>query len=195
MKNKLGIWTRFVQYLCILAAGMLLPIACSSGTGSGSGTASATAPAITTASLPGGVVGTAYSQALTATGTAPITWGIDSGLLPDGLTLNAATGVISGTPTVVNTFTFIVKAANAAGNDTKTFSVVIIPTYTVTFEDYYDINEDLEVQVSQGDTVTKPTNPTKTAEAGLSAAPYLHCPPSVLGTGTMAALCLILLRP
>lgn len=41
--------------------------------------ASGTAPAITTASLPSGAVNTAYSQTLTATGDAPITWSVKAG--------------------------------------------------------------------------------------------------------------------
>jgi len=59
----------------------------------------ATALSITTASLPNGQIGVAYSQTLTATGgTLPYTWSI-VGALPTGLSLNAATGIISGTPT------------------------------------------------------------------------------------------------
>jgi hypothetical protein len=94
-----------------------------------------TAPTITTASLPGGTVGTAYSQTLATEGDAPITWDIDTGSLPGGLNLSTA-GVISGTPTTANTFNFTVKAANAAGNDTKQFSITIAPapapTITIT---------------------------------------------------------------
>ena len=53
----------------------------------------AAALSITTASLAGGTVGVAYSATLTASGgTAPYTWSIASGSLPDGLTLNLATG-------------------------------------------------------------------------------------------------------
>ncbi len=56
--------------------------------------------AITTTSLPSGQVGTAYSATLAATGgTSPYSWSLTSGTLPAGLTLNAATGAISGTPT------------------------------------------------------------------------------------------------
>ena len=64
---------------------------------------SASAPEITVASLPGGTVREAYKQTLTATGTAPIRWTIASGALPAGLSLNTATGVISGTPTAAGT--------------------------------------------------------------------------------------------
>jgi hypothetical protein len=56
--------------------------------------------AITTSSLPNGLVGTAYSANLTATGgTTPYTWSLTSGTLPAGLSLNGATGAITGTPT------------------------------------------------------------------------------------------------
>ena len=44
---------------------------------------------ISTASLPDGIVGVAYSQALTATGgSGGNTWTVASGALPDGLTLS-----------------------------------------------------------------------------------------------------------
>ena len=57
--------------------------------------------AITTTSLPGGQVGVAYSTTLVASGgTPPYSWSITSGTLPPGLSLNASTGVLSGTPTV-----------------------------------------------------------------------------------------------
>ena len=83
-------------------------------------------PTVTTTSLPDGTVGQAYNQTLTAAGDTPITWSIDTGSLPGGLNLSTA-GVISGTPTTANTFNFTVKAANAAGNDTKQFSITIAP--------------------------------------------------------------------
>ena len=99
----------------------------------------AAAPTITTSSLPDGKVGEAYSQTLTATGTAPITWSIDGGL-PAGLSLNADTGEISGTPTAEGTATFTVKATNSAGSNTKELSITITKaapaehTITVTTE-------------------------------------------------------------
>jgi len=80
---------------------------------------------ITTETLPDGVVGTAYSQTLTAEGEKPITWSIDDGTLPAGLTLAEKAGVISGTPTTAMLYTFTVKATNAKGNDTKQLTIAI----------------------------------------------------------------------
>ena len=80
---------------------------------------------ITTDTLPNGKVGEAYSQTLAADSTAPITWSIDSGALPAGLSLNADTGKISGTPAAEGTASFTVKAASSAGSDTKELSITI----------------------------------------------------------------------
>jgi len=55
---------------------------------------------ITTSSLHDGGVGQSYSATLNATGgTQSYTWSVASGTLPAGLSLNASTGTISGTPT------------------------------------------------------------------------------------------------
>ena len=89
-------------------------------------------PTITTISLPNGTVDMAYSQNLATTGDIPITWSIESGALPTGLSLDPASGVISGTPTAAATFNFTVKASNDVGNDTKPFSItIILPTFTI----------------------------------------------------------------
>ena len=96
-------------------------------------------PTVTTETLPGGTEGEAYSQTLTAKGTAPITWSIASGTLPKGLSLNETTGEISGTPAGEETAVFTVKAVNALGEDTKGLSITIAkapePEYSVTVRD------------------------------------------------------------
>ena len=83
------------------------------------------APTITTDTLPDSKVGEAYSQTLAATGTKPITWSIENGDLPAGLSLNKDTGEISGTPTADGTAKFTVKAANSAGSNTKELSITV----------------------------------------------------------------------
>ena len=78
---------------------------------------------ITTTTLPDGKVGEAYNQTLAATGTNPITWGIETGTLPDGLTLVGDT--IKGTPSKAGDFKFTVKATNGGGSDTKELTIKV----------------------------------------------------------------------
>ena len=99
-------------------------------------------PTITTDTLPDGKVGAVYRHTLTADGTTPIRWSVENGngVLPAGLSLNADTGEISGTPTADGTAKFTVKATNSAGSNTKELSITITKaapaehTITVTTE-------------------------------------------------------------
>jgi hypothetical protein len=63
--------------------------------------------------LPAGVTGTPYSQSVTASGGTPgYTYTVSSGSLPTGLTLNPATGAITGVPVVPGLFTFTIRATD-----------------------------------------------------------------------------------
>lgn len=90
----------------------------------------------TTGALPPATVGSAYSKTLTAGGgTAPYTWTVASGTLPAGLTLNASSGVISGSPTVDGSTSFVVRVTDAtSATATRTFSIATgaSPTATTT---------------------------------------------------------------
>lgn len=56
--------------------------------------------------LPAGAIDVPYSQQLTVSGgTAPFAWAVAAGNLPAGITLNASTGLLSGTPTTSGSFT------------------------------------------------------------------------------------------
>ena len=75
----------------------------------------AVGPIITVDTIPGGISGLNYSQAVGAKGVSALTWSIASGSLPPGLVLNPATGEINGTPTTVGTYSFSVRVKDAAG--------------------------------------------------------------------------------
>jgi hypothetical protein len=84
----------------------------------------AAALTITTASLPGGTVGTAYSQSLAASGGAGgYQWSVSSGVLPAGLSLSA-TGAFAGTPTTSGPGNFTVQVKDSTNaTATKALSI------------------------------------------------------------------------
>jgi hypothetical protein len=66
------------------------------------------------ATLPDGVLNSAYNQTIVATGgVAPYTYAVTTGALPDGLSLDSATGLISGTPTAGGSFDFTITATDS----------------------------------------------------------------------------------
>jgi len=83
---------------------------------------------ITPVSLSNSTVGALYSETLTATGgTGAATWSVSVGVLPGGLSLGAASGIISGTPTTIETQNFTIRATKDAGNyaGTRAYTVSI----------------------------------------------------------------------
>lgn len=65
-------------------------------------------------------------RTLVVAGTPPVV-NTRTGALPDGMSFDEVTGVLSGTPTVAGTFTFTVHATDAnAGDVTKTYTLSVV---------------------------------------------------------------------
>ena len=76
----------------------------------------------------------AFTPVTAAGGVPPYTFALSGGTLPTGLTLNTATGSISGTPTAtLGTTTFTVTVTDAASiTSSKTFSLTVNPALVAT---------------------------------------------------------------
>lgn len=90
-----------------------------------------TAPALSvqTETLPHGTVGVAYSQTVSAVGgTSPYTWSVNQGTLPPGLTLQAASGLISGTPSSAGTYPVGLLVTDGSGAVSGRLFTLVIDT-------------------------------------------------------------------
>lgn len=96
--------------------------------------------------LPAGIVGTQYDQIISASGgAAPYQYEIEYGNLPGGITFDAATGVISGTPTAAGFFGFAIRATDSNGCSSEW-------TYSITVESgSSELNDDFEDGVLAAD--------------------------------------------
>jgi hypothetical protein len=82
---------------------------------------------IATEPLPAGILGVSYAASFAAAGgAAPYVWSLESGGLPDGITLNATSGELSGSPAAAGTFNFTVKVVDADGKShSRTYAIVV----------------------------------------------------------------------
>ena len=87
-----------------------------------------------TTSLPDGDLNSFYRQSIVVSGgLTPYTFGIQSGSLPTGLTLDTTSGLISGTPTTAGPFTFTIKVTDSTpSTTTQAYSVTINPALAIT---------------------------------------------------------------
>ncbi len=117
--------------------------------------------AVTTDTLPDGALATPYAATLQAQGgTPPYTWALDSGTLPDGLSL-ATTGDISGTPEQEGNFTFTAEVSDSSSPKKKHKRGLAIRIHSAVL---------IETTTLPDGTVNKPYSATLTASGG--ATPY-----------------------
>ncbi|MCZ2147194.1 MAG: Ig domain-containing protein [Bryobacterales bacterium] len=89
---------------------------------------------ILTDTLTAAVIGRAYTFSLTASGGSPAYfWTVSSGALPAGLTLNPATGIISGIPTATGTASFTVRVTDSLQTTAeKAFQLTVtLPPFSI----------------------------------------------------------------
>ncbi|HEX4826333.1 MAG TPA: putative Ig domain-containing protein [Candidatus Polarisedimenticolaceae bacterium] len=117
--------------------------------------------AISPSSLPGATLGVAYNQTLVASGgNPPYTFAVTAGALPPGLSLNAGSGALTGTPTATGSFSFTVTTTDARGCTGSQAYTVAVTCPTIS----------LSPSSLPNPTVNVPYNQTITASGG--AAPY-----------------------
>ena len=105
------------------------------------------APAITTSSIPNVFYQELFgTNTLEISGSLPITFSLDSGNLPDGISLNANTGEISGAATVKDNFSFTIRVTNAFGTATRAFTINVL--WSDIFEGLGTENEPFLIQTA-----------------------------------------------
>ena len=103
-----------------------------------------TAPSVVTTSLPMDNAGTAYSVTLQANGgTLPYHWSLLSGTLPAGLSLNPATGAISGIPTAPTINSLVFKV-------TDSFAVSASGGFSLQINNVYGCSAGVESKLGTG---------------------------------------------
>lgn len=134
---------------------------------------------ITTASpLTNAVQSAAYSETIAASGmTGTLIWSVSTGTLPAGLTLNPATGEISGTPTTVGSSTFTISVAGQT-TCSKEFSITVeVPTTLFVW------GIPVETFVGAGSALFTPNNTSGNAAVAASTDDGTGIPSTVSNTG------------
>ncbi len=121
------------------------------------------APAITSGAPPAGQIGVSYAFQVTAS-NAPTSFGATG--LPTGLTLDSATGLVSGSPTAAGTFGVVFTATNAGGTGSAGDSLTVAPLAPVITS---PATASTQAGVQFSYQIAASNNPTSFAAAGLPA--------------------------
>ena len=122
-------------------------------------TSAATPPTdITSAIIAGGAPGVPFSYSITSSGgTAPVSF--NASPLPAGLSVDATTGAISGTPPATGTTNITLTATNSAGSFSRTLALTIDPVPVITAQ---PIGASVAVGQSASLTVSATASPAPT---------------------------------
>lgn len=102
-----------------------------------------------------------------STGGAVASYAIVAGALPTGLSINAGTGTITGTPTVDGAYTWTVRATNATGTSDFADAVTVTAALAapiITTSTTLDAANDNDGNITNGNAITA-WNPTSTGGA------------------------------
>ncbi len=139
------------------------------------------APAITSASTASGKVGSPFSYTITATNS-PTSFKATG--LPAGLSVNTATGVISGTPAATGTSSVALSATNAAGTGSATLTLTVSALTAPAITSPLTANGKVGLPFSY--TITATNSPTSFKATGLPAGLSVNTATGVI-SGTPAA--------
>jgi hypothetical protein len=112
----------------------------------------------------------------------PATLQWEGGILPIGITFTASPGSISGVPSNPGTYTFRIKASNAEGSSSKTFTLTVQPPMPPPVIDPFTLPDGTVGETYSGVTVTAINNPATWSWTG--APPGLSLSNSGIISGT-----------
>lgn len=134
-------------------------------------------------------LGSNYNEQIQFSGTTPTSWFITSGDLPDGLSMNSATGRITGTPDTAGTFVFTVRANLSSGNwSTRTYFITVLNISTTALTPYtlgeaYSFQ--LQAEGGSGSYAWKVANGTLPAGLTLSSTGLISGTPTTAGSAAI----------
>ena len=119
-----------------------------------------------------GVVGTTFTDSVTAVGDPVIVYSVSVGTLPTGLAFDTASGAVTGTPTAEGDFTFTLTATNAFGHVDQPYTVTVVAAPEL----------DLELKFAAGTTIgdAKTEISADGLQVGSTYTLYLHSTPILL---------------
>ena len=155
--------------------------------GTGSFTWTVVAPPVVTAVAQTDEVGTAATYTASVTGTGTMTWSATG--LPPGITINSTTGLMSGTPTTVNTTgsSVTVTATDAqGGSSSAVFNWVIVSAVQITTPAAQSNNAGTAITALQV-VATGGQTPYTWSASGLPAGLSIASTGKITGTPTVAS--------